>query len=200
MLQSSTPLAPPPSTSSASDAARHFFDADLHATFGQTATLLRQRCRAQQLVVRAWHAEGLARATGTAMQITDAGVCVDVVNMLNRRSALYTLDVCAAVLARLPQLLAQCKHDEHVDTVRRALLAIKAGAAGKLIRDRQTPTSCIGVDLASEERRDQTRKCYDALCQIRLRAQQMLQADAGAISHQRSDALHEIVMLVNVFR
>lgn len=159
-------------TSNSIEQTRQFFDSLEASSAGasgssglSTATLLRQRSRAQQLIVRTWRADALPRAVHTAMQINDHGVIVDMINLLNRRryayhkcmtvlvfSALYTLDVCVPVLGRLAQLLSARHADAYIECARRCLLAVKAGSVGRMIRDSHVPQSSIGVDVMSDER------------------------------------------------
>ncbi|OUC49701.1 putative WD domain, G-beta repeat protein [Trichinella nativa] len=147
------------------DVGRHYFwrTLKLFATTEQAAlqlieksamvvSLLNYRRNALSMILSMTKSRGLKEALQEMIHIQDDSILVDVLNILNANSSLWSLDVCCIVLPRIGELL-KSKYENYVQTALDSLLLMLNGF-GPMFKQYASTDSTIGVDIAQEESSD----------------------------------------------
>ncbi|KAK2164598.1 hypothetical protein LSH36_61g05001 [Paralvinella palmiformis] len=127
--------------------------------------VLNSRHKNLQIVRALWTSGNTKTALDSALSMNDLPVIVDLVNVLNQKSGLWSLDLSTIVLPQLGDLLTS-KYDNYVETSCSAIKVILRNF-GSLIKATLTAPPSIGVDLSREERYNKCKQCYKSLMNIR---------------------------------
>ncbi|XP_041375540.1 katanin p80 WD40 repeat-containing subunit B1-like isoform X2 [Gigantopelta aegis] len=148
-----------------------------HAAMEQ---VLSNRGRNLQIVRAMWTAGNTKTAVDSAISMNDPAVMVDILNVLNSKTALWNLDLCTNLLPQLKELLSS-KYECYVVTTCASLKLILKNM-GPVIKANLTAPPSIGVDISREERYKKCNACYTILMSIRssLDKQQNLQGKLGS--------------------
>lgn len=163
------------------------------------SVVLDHRQRTLTMCRTAWRNRGPIAAMELACQMNDPSVVVDLLNILNFRSNIWKLDLCAAVLPQLRQLL-DSKYDTYVHTAVNSLRLVLRGF-GQIIKNglqagNQVPS--IGVDISQEERKSKCQKCYNELTAIRESVQRTNKVKGGDVRGGRNaHTYRELSLLMN---
>ncbi|KRY13947.1 Katanin p80 WD40 repeat-containing subunit B1 [Trichinella patagoniensis] len=128
-------------------------------------SLLNYRRNALSMILSMTKSRGLKEALQEMIHIQDDSILVDVLNILNANSSLWSLDVCCIVLPRIGELL-KSKYENYVQTALDSLLLMLNGF-GPMFKQYASTDSTIGVDIAQEERIEKCKKCSSYLLEIR---------------------------------
>ncbi|KRY45893.1 Katanin p80 WD40 repeat-containing subunit B1 [Trichinella britovi] len=128
-------------------------------------SLLNYRRNALSMILSMTKSRGLKEALQEMIHIQDDSILVDVLNILNANSSLWSLDVCCIVLPRIGELL-KSKYENYVQTALDSLLLMLNGF-GPMFKQYASTDSTIGVDIAQEERIEKCKKCSSYLLAIR---------------------------------
>ncbi|XP_003373369.1 katanin p80 WD40-containing subunit B1 [Trichinella spiralis] len=115
-------------------------------------SLLNYRRNALSMILSMTKSRGLKEALQEMIHIQDDSILVDVLNILNANSSLWSLDVCCIVLPRIGELL-KSKYENYVQTALDSLLLMLNGF-GPMFKQYASTDSTIGVDIAQEESSD----------------------------------------------
>ncbi|KAL1234748.1 Katanin p80 WD40 repeat-containing subunit [Trichinella pseudospiralis] len=128
-------------------------------------SLLNYRRNALSMILSMTKSRGLKEALQEMIHIQDDSILVDVLNILNANSSLWSLDVCCIVLPRIGELL-KSKYENYIQTALDSLLLMLNGF-GPMFKQYASTDSTIGVDIAQEERIEKCKKCSSYLLAIR---------------------------------
>jgi len=118
------------------------------------------------LVSRLWFDGDIKAAVETASSMSDLSVLVDIMNVLTQKQALWTLDLCSAVLSPLKSLFTS-NYESYVETGSSSLKLIMRNFSPLIKSTLSTPPGALGVDLVREERYQKCEGCYRHLIEIR---------------------------------
>lgn len=118
------------------------------------------------LVSRLWTDGDIKAAVETASSMSDLSVLVDIMNVLTQKQALWTLDLCGAVLLPLKSLFSS-NYESYVETGSCSLKLIMRNFSPLIKSTLSTPPGALGVDLVREERYEKCEVCYHHLIEIR---------------------------------
>ncbi|XP_064598866.1 LOW QUALITY PROTEIN: katanin p80 WD40 repeat-containing subunit B1-like [Liolophura sinensis] len=134
---------------------------------GHTAmmTVMANRSRNLQIVRAMWTSGNTKTAVDSALSMNDPAVVVDVLNVLNNKTSLWTLDLCSSLLPHLSDLVGS-KYDSYVETALTSVKLILRNMGPVIKANMVTPPS-IGVDISREERHRKCNSCYTHLSSVR---------------------------------
>lgn len=118
------------------------------------------------LVSRLWFDGDIKAAVETASSMSDLSVLVDIMNVLTQKQALWTLDLCSAVLSPLKSLFSS-NYESYVERASSSLKLIMKNFSPLIKSTLSTPPGALGVDLVREERYQKCEGCYRHLIEIR---------------------------------
>ncbi|XP_021342965.1 katanin p80 WD40 repeat-containing subunit B1-like isoform X2 [Mizuhopecten yessoensis] len=148
---------------------------------GAMAQVMSGRSKNIQIVRAMWTSGNTKTAVDSAISMNDQAVLVDLLNVLNLKSGLWSLELCATLLPLVKDLL-QSKYDSYVMTACNALKIILRNF-GPVIKSNLTAPPSVGVDISREERYRKCNKAYSVILQIRsdMDKRQNLQGNVGTI-------------------
>ncbi|ESO90828.1 hypothetical protein LOTGIDRAFT_191659 [Lottia gigantea] len=134
---------------------------------GHTAmlTVMSSRSRNLQIVRAMWTSGNTKTAVDSAISMNDQAVMVDILNVLNFKPTLWTLDLCSILLPQLKDLL-NSKYECYVTTTCQSLKLILKNM-GPVIKANISSAPSIGVDISREERHQKCNACYQTLMAVR---------------------------------
>ncbi|XP_054714452.1 katanin p80 WD40 repeat-containing subunit B1-like [Uloborus diversus] len=122
------------------------------------------RMKKLQIILAVMKSKGHKIAADTAVSMNDPAILVDFLSILNRRSDLWTLDLCQALLPSL-QDLVQSKYETYMSAGCCSVKLILQKFGGLIKTNIDAPPR-IGVDLCGEERVTKCKDCYEQLLAI----------------------------------
>ncbi|XP_061162982.1 katanin p80 WD40 repeat-containing subunit B1-like isoform X4 [Saccostrea echinata] len=129
------------------------------------AKVLSHRSKNLQIVRAMWTSGNTKAAVDSAISMKDPSVIVDLLNVLNLKSGLWSLDLCSCLLPQVQDLM-DSKYDSYVTAACEAL-KIMLKNFGPVIKSNLTAPPSQGVDISREERYRKCRQCYENLSMIR---------------------------------
>ncbi|XP_062570508.1 katanin p80 WD40 repeat-containing subunit B1-like isoform X2 [Saccostrea cucullata] len=129
------------------------------------AKVLAHRSKNLQIVRAMWTSGNTKAAVDSAISMKDPSVIVDLLNVLNLKSGLWSLDLCSCLLPQVQDLM-DSKYDSYVTAACEAL-KIMLKNFGPVIKSNLTAPPSQGVDISREERYRKCRQCYENLSMIR---------------------------------
>ncbi|XP_056016320.1 katanin p80 WD40 repeat-containing subunit B1-like isoform X4 [Ostrea edulis] len=129
------------------------------------AKVLAHRSKNLQIVRAMWTSGNTKTAVDSAISMKDPSVIVDLLNVLNLKSGLWSLDLCSCLLPQVQDLM-DSKYDSYVTAACEAL-KIMLRNFGPVIKSNLTAPPSQGVDISREERYRKCRQCYENLSVIR---------------------------------
>lgn len=153
------------------------------------ARVLAHRSKNLQIVRAMWTSGNTKTAVDSAISMKDPSVIVDLLNVLNLKSGLWSLDLCSCLLPQVQDLM-DSKYDSYVTAACEAL-KIMLRNFGPVIKSNLTAPPSQGVDLSREERYRKCRQCYENLCNIRSKV-----ASRGGTPGKLGQLLREIQILM----
>ncbi|XP_022091936.1 LOW QUALITY PROTEIN: katanin p80 WD40 repeat-containing subunit B1-like [Acanthaster planci] len=116
-------------------------------------------------VVRAiWTAGDIKTAVESAVNMRDQAIIVDLLNIMNIKKSLWSLDLCVILLPKIKDLLTS-KYENYVHCGCASLKLILKSFTSLIKSNIKTPPS--GVDISREERYQKCKKCYGYLLAVR---------------------------------
>jgi len=113
-------------------------------------TALSHRKKNVQIVLALWSAKDPVKALEQAIHFDDQSIIVDILNVINLKPAIWTLDVCQTLLPVIHELL-QSKYESYMSVGCASLKLILKNFAS-MIKTNITAPPGIGVDITREER------------------------------------------------
>lgn len=153
------------------------------------AKVLAHRSKNLQIVRAMWTSGNTKTAVDSAISMKDPSVIVDLLNVLNLKSGLWSLDLCSCLLPQVQDLM-DSKYDSYVTAACEAL-KIMLRNFGPVIKSNLTAPPSQGVDLSREERYRKCRQCYENLSIIRSKV-----ASRGGTPGKLGQLLREIQILM----
>lgn len=155
------------------------------------AKVLAHRSKNLQIVRAMWTSGNTKTAVDSAISMKDPSVIVDLLNVLNLKSGLWSLDLCSCLLPQVQDLM-DSKYDSYVTAACEAL-KIMLRNFGPVIKSNLTAPPSQGVDLSREERYRKCRQCYENLSIIRTKV-----ASRGGTPGKLGQLLREIQILMAI--
>nr|XP_022331810.1 katanin p80 WD40 repeat-containing subunit B1-like isoform X3 [Crassostrea virginica] len=153
------------------------------------AKVLAHRSKNLQIVRAMWTSGNTKTAVDSAISMKDPSVIVDLLNVLNLKSGLWSLDLCSCLLPQVQDLM-DSKYDSYVTAACEALKIILRNF-GPVIKSNLTAPPSQGVDISREERYRKCRQCYENLSIIRSKV-----AQRGGAPGKVGQLLREIQILM----
>nr|XP_022343510.1 katanin p80 WD40 repeat-containing subunit B1-like isoform X4 [Crassostrea virginica] len=153
------------------------------------AKVLAHRSKNLQIVRAMWTSGNTKTAVDSAISMKDPSVIVDLLNVLNLKSGLWSLDLCSCLLPQVQDLM-DSKYDSYVTAACEALKIILRNF-GPVIKSNLTAPPSQGVDISREERYRKCRQCYENLSIIRSKV-----AQRGGTPEKVGQLLREIQILM----
>ncbi|XP_069112641.1 katanin p80 WD40 repeat-containing subunit B1-like [Argopecten irradians] len=152
--------------------------------------VMSSRSKNIQIVRAMWTSGNTKTAVDSAISMNDLAVLVDLFNVLNLKSGLWSLDLCATLLPHIKDLL-KSKYDSYVMTACNALKIILRNF-GPVIKSNLTAPPSVGVDISREERYRKCNAAYSVIIQIRsdMDKRQNIQGKVGTV-------FRELQILIN---
>lgn len=130
------------------------------------SAVMSSRSKNLQIVRAMWTSGNTKTALDSAISMRDPSVIVDLLNVLNLKTGLWSLDLCSSLLPQVKDLL-NSKYESHAEAACNALKIILRNF-GPVIKSNITSAPSIGVDLSREERIQKCNACYNFLSEIRI--------------------------------
>ncbi|KAK3086328.1 hypothetical protein FSP39_016924, partial [Pinctada imbricata] len=127
--------------------------------------VLSHRSKNLQIVRAMWTSGNTKTAVDSAISMKDPSVIVDLLNVLNLKSGLWSLDLTSSLLPQVKDLL-DSKYDSYVISACEAL-KIMLRNFGPVIKSNLTAPPSVGVDISREERYKKCTQCYKEVSLIR---------------------------------
>lgn len=127
--------------------------------------VMQNRVKSSRVVAAMWRGRGVRQATDTAVSFNNAALLVDLLNVLNHKTNLWSLDLCVMLLPQLKELVSS-KYKTHVQTAVQSLRLVLREFS-PVIRNGLNVVPSIGVDVTQEERYTKCQKCFVELLAIR---------------------------------
>lgn len=118
-----------------------------------------------QVAHQLWDRNGVKAAVNAMGKLSDYTVSADIVSILMEKSDNITLDLCTCLLPLLTSLL-ESKIDRHVRISLEMLLKL-VRIFGPVIHSTLSAVRPVGVDLQSEERRENCNLCFIELEKVK---------------------------------
>ncbi|XP_038069897.1 katanin p80 WD40 repeat-containing subunit B1-like [Patiria miniata] len=116
-------------------------------------------------VVRAiWTAGDIKTAVESAVNMRDQAIIVDLLNIMNIKKSLWSLDLCVILLPKIKELLTS-KYENYVHSACASLKLILKSFTSLIKSNVKMPPSA--VDISREERYKKCSKCYGYLLAVR---------------------------------
>lgn len=156
-------------------------------------TILKIRQRNLEIIYSLWHNQDLKCALEGAVSMNDQAVLIDVLSAINKRPALWSLDVCVVLLPAICNLL-HSKYEMYMSVCCDSLQLILKNFSSLIKTNVQWSSPTIGVDISKEERYAKCVKCYDQLIAIRtfLLKRQTMQGKLGQSFRELQSMLYAI--------
>lgn len=128
------------------------------------SSLLLHRNRNLDVIRAIWTAGDIKTAVESAINMRDQAVIVDLLNILNLKRSLWTLDLCVILLPSLKDLLTS-KYENYIMSACTSLKLLLKSFAGLINTTIKIQPS--GVDFSREERYNKCCKCYNHFLSVR---------------------------------
>lgn len=132
-----------------------------------------------RLIHSKWNPKDPRAAVEAALNLKDASVLVDLINVIVLRPGLWNLDLCQLLLPTIYELI-QSKYESRMSAAISAIKLILKNF-GSTIKETVSGPRAVGVDIMREERFSKCNGCYDSLIGIRsfLLKRQTMQGKVG---------------------
>uniref|UniRef100_A0A5S6Q9D9 WD_REPEATS_REGION domain-containing protein n=1 Tax=Trichuris muris TaxID=70415 RepID=A0A5S6Q9D9_TRIMR len=147
--------------------------------------VLSYRQKTLEMIAKLAASRGLKFGLQEVVRQNDESILVDVLNVLNQKPKVWTLDICTIILPHLQPLL-RSKHDNYCRTAISTLLLILRGFSLMFVEYSKIHVS-PGTNLATEERVEKCRKCCCCLANIRDEIAQIAKLSSTDTSGKPSD-------------
>eukprot|EP00050_Salpingoeca_kvevrii_P014614 m.38126 g.38126 ORF g.38126 m.38126 type:complete len:665 (+) comp5869_c1_seq1:191-2185(+) len=143
-------------------------------------TVLSSRLRNVQIVRNCWQNTSEKRALEQLVEARDLGACVDVLSILLQRPNSWTLDMAAAIMPLLKDIVCS-QHENYVLVGCKTATLICRSFLNLIINTVRNKPQTF-VDISREERYEKCKVCYDQLATLKLSIQS--RSEAGRTGHE----------------
>eukprot|EP00898_Chlorokybus_atmophyticus_P002757 jgi/Chlat1/3482/Chrsp23S08820 len=152
--------------------------------------ILRTRLTNLQVVRTFWSKGDLRGAVDAMQKIAEHSVLVDVVSMLVQKPDIFTLEITAAMLPLLVDLLSNTRHERYL-LVGISAASMLLNSFGSVISSTRYASPSVGVDLMAEARLERCTSCHESF--IAMQAQlERLSRQGGELSKEAKKLLASI--------
>ncbi|KAG1688799.1 Katanin p80 WD40 repeat-containing subunit B1 [Nymphon striatum] len=127
--------------------------------------VLMNRHKNLQIVRALWTNKDMKTAVDSAINMNDAAITVDILNIAVLRPAMWSLDLCQLILPFIFNLV-QSKYESYMNVGCESLKIVLKNF-GSVIKSTINAPPSIGVDLQREERYNKCKACYNLLLSIK---------------------------------
>lgn len=153
-------------------------------------TVLAQRSRNLQVVRAMWTSGNTKTAIDSAISMKDQAVMVDLLNIINSRGSLWTLDLCTLLLPQLKEIMGS-KYESHVVTAATSVKVVLKNFGSVIKSNMEEPPGTF-VDIQREERHKKCLGCYAVLTSIK----SMIQSSHSSATPKLANIFREIMLLM----
>lgn len=132
--------------------------------FDSMKIVLQNRQRNLKAVKNLWSNSNVLTAMKTHLKLEDQSLTVDLLNILNIKPSLWSLDLSLVMLPHIKNLISS--HYESYVSVGCSTLRLILKSFSQVIRSNKDPPPSSAIDLSREERHQKCKQCYSCLLEI----------------------------------
>jgi len=142
--------------------------------------VLKERLNNVQVVRAMWTSGSITTAVNTAVKMTDQSLIIDLLNVLNIKPSLWSLDLCNIILPSIKDLIIS-KYETYVNVGCDSLRLVLKNFSQVIKSNLQAPPHSA-IDINREERHNKCRECHSVLLQIKssLDSKQLISGKLGS--------------------
>ena len=112
-----------------------------------------------------WTSGSITTAVNTAVKMTDQSLIIDLLNVLNIKPSLWSLDLCNIILPSIKDLIIS-KYETYVNVGCDSLRLVLKNFSQVIKSNLQAPPHSA-IDINREERHNKCKECHSVLLQIK---------------------------------